>query len=451
MSKSINLKKGLELNLLGAITAPEAPVDVPCKSVAIDPADFPGITPKLDVREGDVVSVGSPLFHDKTYPSVVVTSPAAGKVSAVVRGERRKLLSVVIDIDQEAPAPVKFTTTGITDDASARALLLSSGLWAMLRQRPYDVVPAPDAVIRDVFVTAWDAAPLAPDFRLVLSDDLRYMEAGVAVLRRITKGKVYVGRDSRNPIHDIPGAEMVNVNGSYPASNAGVLAANVAPVNKGETILTLDALILASIGRLMLAGHLVPSVVVAVTGPEITKPLYVRTLPGAPVRTLLDGRLSPDAASRHLRVISGNVLSGVSVGIDGYLRYPYRQVTVIPEGDDVAEFMGWASMAPGKMSQSRTFPGHFLRNRLFSPDARINGGRRAIIMSGEYDKVLPMDIMAEYLIKAIISRDIDRMESLGIYEVAPEDFAAAEYVDTSKLELQRIVREGLDYLRDELR
>lgn len=452
MSKSITLKKGLDLNIAGALPPfSSAPADVACKSVAIDPADFPGLTPKLDVHEGDVVAVGSPLFHDKDNPGMFVTSPAAGTVRAVVRGERRKLLSVIIDVNPDAQQSVEFPASSVSDDESVRALLLSSGLWAMMRQRPYDVVPDPDATIRDVFVTAWDAAPLAPDFAAILKSEAPALKAGVELLARITKGKVYVGRDASNPIPDIPGAEMVDVKGRFPASNAGVLAANIAPVNKGETILTLDAFLLAAIGRLALDGKLSPKVVVAVTGPEVATPRYVTALPGAPVSEIIAGDLAPDASTRHIRVISGNVLSGINVGLDGYLRFPYRQITVIHEGDDVAEFMGWASMAPGKMSQSRTFPGHFLSRRLFSPDARINGGRRAIIMSGEYDKVIPMDIMAEYLIKAIISRDIDRMEALGIYEVAPEDFAAAEYVDTSKLELQRIVREGLDYLRNELR
>jgi len=184
-----------------------------------------------------------------------------------------------------------------------------------------------------------------------------------------------------------------------------------------------------------------------VTGPEVAAPTLVRTICGASVDSIA-GKLIP-TDGRHLRVISGNVFTGTVVDADGYLRYPYRQITVIPEGDDVDEFMGWASLSPSKMSQSRSFPGHFL-GRLFRPDARINGGRRAMIMSGEYDKMIPMDILPEYLVKAILSKNIEDMEKLGIYEVAPEDFAAAEYADTSKLPLQQIVRDGLDYLRKEL-
>ena len=243
---------------------------------------------------------------------------------------------------------------------------------------------------------------------------------------------------------------MVEVSGEYPASNAGIQAANIAPVNKGETIWCLDAVTLYNIGCLMTNGTVNSDTVVAVTGPEARNPCLIRTLCGAEIAPLVNGHLAGDV--RNERIISGNVFTGTAVSAEpetSYLHFPYRQITLIAEGNHADEFMGWASVAPSKMSQSRTFPGHFL-NRLFRPDARIHGGRRAMIMSGEYDSVLPMDILAEYLLKAIISRNIESMEKLGIYEIAPEDFAAAEYVDTSKLPLQKIVREGLDYLRKEL-
>ena len=223
--------------------------------------------------------------------------------------------------------------------------------------------------------------------------------------------------------------------------------ANIRPVNKGDVAWTVDILTVARIGRLAVSGVPDWETMVAVTGSEITDPSVIKTVVGAEMSVLLEGRIKSDEKPR--RVISGNVLTGIPVGVDGYLRYPYRQVTVIPEGSDADEFMGWASMSPSKMSVNPSFIGHFLK-RSFAPDARLNGGRRAMIMSGVYDKVFPMDILPEYLIKAILARDIDRMEALGIYEVAPEDFALAEYVDPSKLELQKIVRQGLDYLRGQV-
>ena len=250
-----------------------------------------------------------------------------------------------------------------------------------------------------------------------------------------------------NPFGKIEGTEDVEVEGGYPAGNAGMIAANIAPVNKGEIIWTLDAQALGRIGRIVRTGRPQWLAVIALTGPEVDHPTLLLAPAGSAVAPLLAGRLK--ASEHHVRIVSGNLLTGSAVGTDGYLHFPYRQLTVIADGDDRDEFMGWASFSPSKMSESRTFPGHFL-SRAFTPDARLLGGRRAMIMSGEYDRYMPADILPEYLLKAIIARDIDGMERLGIYEVAPEDFAAAEYADTSKMPLQQIVREGLDFLRKEL-
>ncbi|MDE6120442.1 MAG: NADH:ubiquinone reductase (Na(+)-transporting) subunit A, partial [Muribaculaceae bacterium] len=308
--------------------------------------------------------------------------------------------------------------------------------------------PADD--VRDIFVTALDTAPLAPSYSLFGSVFSKAdYEAGVALLSLVTKGKIYVAYGSDYTDGMLRGAEMVEVSGPHPAGNAGVQAANISPVNKGETIWTLDLPTLGRIGRLSQGKGFEPCTFVAVTGPEVSTPGIVRTIIGAPINGIIGGRISDDG--RNKRIISGNVLTGTAVGSseDSYLRYPYRQITVIAEGDDVDEFMGWASISPSKMSSSTSFPGRFLR-KAFRPDARLNGGRRAMIMSGEFDRVIPMDILPEYLLKAIIAKDIEQMEKLGIYEVAPEDFALAEYADTSKMPLQQIVRDGLEYIRKEL-
>ncbi len=270
---------------------------------------------------------------------------------------------------------------------------------------------------------------------------------GVKLLKAATAGKVYlcVGKDW--PYGKIEGAELVEFEGKHPVGNPSVQIEAVAPVNKGDLVWTLSFDTLCRVGHFDATGKFDPSTLVAVVGPEIKQPKVLKTIIGAPIEPLLNGNLLPD--DHHIRIISGNVLTGEKVGLDGYLHFPYRQISVIAEGDDKDELLGWASLSPSKMSDSRSFPGHFLK-KLFRPDARIQGGRRAMIMSGQYDKTIPMDIMPEFLIKAILSRDIEGMEKLGIYEVAPEDFALAEYVDTSKLPLQKIVREGLDYLRKEL-
>lgn len=447
MSIGIKIKKGLDLPIAGAVADPLDITARPTPTVAIIPDDFIGLVPKMEVREGDTVKAGEPLFHDKRHEALKVVSPAAGTVKAVVRGERRKILRIEVEVTGNQA--VTLPTDRVLDNRdNAKALLLESGLWAMMSQRPYAVVPDPDAEIRDIFVTGFDSSPLAI-VRTEFSDEEQLdMAAAARLLGTLTAGNVYISLRKEQQLPQIAGVETVVVEGPHPAGNAGTVIAALKPVNKGETVVCLSLDTMLRIGRTARTGIVPCDTVVALTGSELHTPRLVHTLIGAEISALLHGELKPDG--RNLRIISGNVLTGVAVSPDGYLRAPYTQITVIPEGDDVDEFMGWASVSPKKMSVSPSFPGRIFGRKLFSPDARLLGGRRAMIMSGEYDKVTPLDIYPEYLVKSILARDIDRMEQLGIYEVAPEDFALAEYVDTSKLELQKIVREGLDYMRKEL-
>ena len=448
MRKTVSLKKGLNLNLAGGLGDDAPVVAVTPSRIAIVPDDFPGFTPKLDVAEGDCVVAGTPLLHDKSDSRVKLVSPVGGTVEAVVRGARRKIERVVVKTDAASSGTAdSFGSLGSANGEALRTALMESGLWAMMRRRPYDIVPLPSDEPRSIMVTAMDTAPLALSLEKMVAGCETDIKAGVKALKKLTSGTIYIGVGVGSAMPDIEDAEIVEFPHIHPAGNAGVQIANIEPVNKGEVVWTLDIVTLARIGHLISTGSVDWSVSVAVTGSELVTPKIVKTVAGADMADVIGGDIKED--SRHHRVISGNVLTGVPVGTDGFLRYPYRQVTVIPEGDDADEFMGWASMSPSKMSVSPSFIGRFLR-RKFAPDARLNGGRRAMIMSGEYDKVFPMDILPEYLIKAIIAKDIDRMEALGSYEVAPEDFALAEYVDPSKLELQKIVRDGLDYLRSEV-
>jgi len=444
---NINITKGLDLKIAGevvnmAVTDGKKP-DV----CAIYPDDFPGFVPKVCVKEGDEVAQGAPILYDKIHTDVCLVSPVAGTVKAVVRGERRKIMRVEIESTDrtdstEAQCPGKDDMKGLAE------WLGKTGMLARFRQRPYDIVPNPADTPRDIFVTAIDSAPLSPGLMCQLGGDAKLaITKGVEIISRLTSGKVYISHGRDWTLGDIAGAEMVTVEGPHPSGNAGIQIANIAPVNKGEIVWCCDIATVYKIGQLAATGHIDTNAIVAVTGPEVNEPHLVRTVEGARIGYVTDGCMKD--TDNHLRIISGNVLTGVKVSTDDFLHFPYRQITVIDEGDDAGEFMGWASLSPNKMSTSRSFPGHFL-HRLFKPDARILGGRRAMIMSGEYDRVLPMDIMAEYLLKSIMAKDIDEMEKLGIYEVAPEDFALCEYVDTSKLPVQQIVRNGLDYLRKEL-
>ncbi|MDE5921017.1 MAG: Na(+)-translocating NADH-quinone reductase subunit A [Paramuribaculum sp.] len=445
MTKTLKLKRGLDLRIEGAV-APDTPVEaVSPGAVAVCPGDFEGFLPKMEVREGDAVAQGQPLMHDKNHPDIKLCAPIAGTVEGVVRGERRKILRVVVKASAGSGSLHEPLAAGGAQQLR-RAMQLS-GLWAEMRQRPYDIVPDPDREPRDIFVTAFDSAPLALPLEMHPAVSQQRIDAAVAALSQLTSGHLYVCTRKDFSLNIASPARHYVVEGPHPSGNAGVQAANIAPVNKGETVWTLSLVTLCRIGQLILEGRRGFDTVVGLCGSEVKHPHAIATVDGADIAQLVGGQLKDDGA--HLRIISGNVLTGMKVDADGYLHFPYRQITVIPEGDDVDEFMGWASLSPAKMSVSRSFP--FSRfTRRFRPDARMLGGHRSMIMSETADRVMPMDIMPEYLLKAIIAGDIDRMEALGIYEVAPEDFALAEYVDPSKTEMQRLVREGLDYLRKEI-
>ncbi len=438
---TVRLKKGLDIHLLGAIDGNDIHIAAQPRLVAVVPDDFHGIIPRMEKKQGEHVVAGEPLYHDKNHEAIKVVAPVSGTVKEVRRGERRHIDAIIIEPDANNEA--------ITHDikGDAEHVLLESGLWAMIRQRPYDVVPAPGVRPRDVFVTAFDSAPLAPDLDIVLGDKRQYIGRGVEVLDSLTIGKVHIGVRDGQAI-DAPAAVVTTFVGPHPAGNAGVQAANTVPVNKGDVVWTMDIVTLARIGELFTTGKVSHDTVVAVNGEMVSQPRYVSTIMGADMGTVLGNELNEP---QSCRIISGNVLTGVKVTADQWLRAPYRHVTVIPENNKPDEFMGWASLNPNRFSIYRTFT-TWLRGLKapVSMDCRIKGGERAIVRTGEYDAMLPMDIHAEFLIKAIIAGDIDKMEQLGIYEIAPEDFALAEFADTSKLELQRIVREGLDKLRAEM-
>ena len=456
MNIALNLQRGLDLKVAGCavLHSQESIPYISPNRVAINIDDFNGLTLKPIVKIGESVSKGSPILSDKHNPTLKITAPASGTIADITRGERRKLLRIIIDVDPNDKSEVKFESTDNFDKEEIISKLQTSGLWALIRQRPYNIVIQPNGTPRDIFISMFDSSPLAPDCEELLSSRKEDIETGVEILGRLTNGTVYIGQRPNGIISRLNfnwnqnnNVTVVDINGPHPAGNPGIQAANIKPVNKGETIWTLDGFTLARIGHLFRTGTIDTECYVAITGSEIDKPSYVRTIIGTEISELINGKLID--SSQHQRIISGNILTGVTVKSDGFLHFPYTQITVIPEGDDVIEFMGWASLSPKKMSINRSFPGSFL-NRMFKPDARLNGGQRAIIMSGEYDQVIPMDILGEYLIKAIISKDIEKMEALGIYEVAPEDFALAEYLCTSKLPLQSIVASGLEYIRKEL-
>ena len=443
MAEIKRLKKGLDIRLYGEadnlITS-----DNLSDTFAIVPDDFPGISWKLSVKPGDSVLIGSPLMHDKLTQSINLTSPVAGIIQEIIRGERRKIEAITIKSDFSDRQ--KFFEKPNNPNELIK-LLCQSGLWAMMRQRPYDIIPQPQTTPRDIFITGFDSSPLAKP--IIESKDLPYLEEGIRQLAQLTSGKVHLGVRFGSGISSSV-AKVTEYQGPHPCGNAGIQIANTKPVNKGETIWCADAKTVARIGLLASEGILDTSANIAVTGPLVSNPHIIKSKIGVSLKTLLKDMLKTTADCP--RIISGNVLTGIKTDIDsGFLRYPYRQITIIEEGNNADEFMGWASINPKKYSVKRSFPA-FLKglSKPFHFDARLKGGRREMIVSGEFDKVFPMDIYPEFLLRAIMSGNIDKMEELGIYEVAPEDFALPEFVDTSKQPLQEIVRNGLNKLHAEL-
>ena len=441
------IKKGLRLRLAGEAHRSTREV-APSTEYAVRPADFGGMTPKVLVKVGDAVLVGTPLFVDKATEQVKVVSPVSGTITAVERGERRKLLSIRIQPDSVQVA--KDFELPVNDGEAVVRLLLESGLFAYLRQRPYDVVPTPGVAPRDIFVSAFSSMPLAADFTYVAAGQEVDFKAGIAALAKVALVHVGVNDEQLNtPLLPIsaPQVTVACFSGPNPAGNVGVQINRVAPVNKGETVWTMAPEAVIFLGRLLRTGKLDFTRTIAVGGSEIEAPQYARVKVGAKLSSILEGQLLP--AEHHVRIINGNPLVGQKATMDDFLGAQVTEVTVIPEGDDVHEVLGWIRPRLDSFSTSRSYFSWLSGKKPYTLDCRVKGGERHMIMSAEYESVFPMDIYPSYLIKAIITGDIDRQEALGIYEVAPEDFAPAEFVCSSKLELQRIVREGLDLLRKE--
>ena len=405
--------------------------------LALTPDAFVGMTPKVVVKEGDMVKAGDALFVNKQYPDVKFASPVSGQVSAVIRGERRKVLCVKVKADQEQQY-VDYGKKDVAqlDGEAVKQALLEAGLFGYIDQLPYAVSTNPETQPKAIFVSALRDKPLAADFEFELEGNENDFQTGLTALSKMAK--TYLGIGSQQTATALTQAKDVEVNifdGPCPAGNVGVQVNHLDPVNKGETVWTVDPSAVIFFGRLFNTGKVDLRRLIAVAGSEVERPAYVEAVVGDRVGDLLAGNLKE---GKNLRIINGNVLTGKPCSLDDYVGAHTSEITVIPEGDDANEFLGWI-LPRFKLCGKKSY----------ALDARIKGGERHMIMSGEYDKVLPMDIYGEYLIKAIIAGDIDRQEALGIYEVSPEDFALAEFVDSSKLELQRIVREGLDVLRKE--
>ena len=452
MAQLIKTKRGLDIQIGGKAENTISGLKI-SEVVAVIPDHYHGITPKVVVKEGDVVKAGTPLFYNKAIESMKFVSPVSGKVLAVNRGERRKVLSITIQRDEKT-AYQEFSPKAVSQlsGEEIKSLLLASGLWMYVKQRPYDVIANPAVAPKAVFVSAFDSAPLAPDYEYVMASEMKEFQTGIDALAKMAGVKVNLGIKPGNTIFaSVQNADITVFDGPHPAGNVGVQINKINPVNKSEVVWTVGAEDVLFIGRLFSKGIVDLTRTVAITGPEVVKPQYIQTVAGSAVAPLLKGNVTMGVEHR---VISGNVLSGLQISANGNIDPYATQISVIKEGKDNHELVGWAMPRFNKFSASRLYFSSILQKvfgkKDFEYDARVLGGERAIIMSGEYDKVLPMDILPEFLFKAMITGNIDKMEALGAYEIAPEDVALCEFVCTSKLPLQQIVRESLDNMRKEL-
>ena len=447
MSKTIKLRKGFDIKMQGAAEHIFFQNPMP-ETVALKPTDFVGMTAKMVVKEGDKVLAGDPLFIDKFHPEIQFVSPVSGVVAAVNRGERRALLNVVVKPDAEIE--YKKFENGSLDSMSREqviAAMLNAGVWPFVKQRPYDVIANPNDKPKSIHISAFDSAPLAPDYTFALEESAADFQVGINALKKLTDGAVnlniYKEERAKTTFTQVTGVEQNFFQGPHPAGNVGVQIHHIDPINKGEVVWVVNPQDVIIIGRLFSKGIFDARVVVALTG-QVKNPRYYKTILGASIKSFL----AAESLSDDMRVISGNVLTGTKLGKDDYISFYDSQVTVIEEGNKPT-FMGWLAPGFGKYSFSRAFFSWLQPNKKYTLNTNYNGGARAFVFTGIYEQVLPMDIYPMQLLKAIITEDIDKMEQLGIYEVVPEDFALCEFVCPSKIEIQSILRQGLDTIRKE--
>jgi len=452
MGKFIRLKKGFDINLAGKASSKLAQTEQP-ETFAIKPTDFYGIyMPKVVVNEGDVVKAGSPLFHDKKNENIIFTSPVSGEVVAIKRGERRKLLEVKILADTKVEH-LPFTKYSISEIANLtrdqiQPQLLKSGVWLNLVQRPFGIVADPAETPKSIFISGFDSHPLAPDYNFLFKGQEQYFQVGIDILKKFTEGPIHLNVHTKKELgaifSQVQGVELNKFSGPHPAGCVGVQIHHIDPLGKSDVIWTINPYGVVQIGKLFMNGIYDASKILAVAGSEVKDPQYYKTYIGASVSKFLKNNLKQE----HVRVISGNVLTGTKINSDGHVGFFDQLVSVIPEGDKY-EFLGWIAPSAQKLSISRAFGlFSFLNyNKEYILDSNTKGEPRAFVQTGVFEKVTPMDVLPTHLLKAIIAEDFDDMEALGIYEVIEEDLALCEFVDVSKHQVQAILREGIELMQ----
>jgi Na+-transporting NADH:ubiquinone oxidoreductase subunit A len=451
MSECIKIKNGLNIQLTGE--ANKLLSDLPYPEIfAIKPSDLPGISPKLIVKEGDEVFAGSTLFFDKNNASLKFSSPVSGEVVEILRGEKRKILEIKILADKKVKYLDldKSNPDELSRDEIVEALL-NNGIWPLIRQRPFGIIANPKEIPKSIFISAFDTNPLAPDIDFIMhGENQETFQTGLNAIIKLTNGQTHLNIDGSKEAASIfrnsKGLSINKFSGPHPAGNVGVQIHHIDPINKGEVVWYVNPQDVLIIGKLFTEGRYDASRIIALTGSQVSSPKYYKTLIGSSIKSIIgDGGLK----AGENRIISGNVLSGSQIQGDGFLGYYDTQITVIPEGHE-SEFMGW--LAPGleKFSMSRTFFSWLNSKKKYNLNTNLHGEERPFVVTGQYEKVFPMDIYPVQLLKSILIEDIEMMEQLGIYEVVEEDFALCEFVCTSKIKSQEIIKRGIEMIQNEL-
>jgi len=454
MSHTIKLKKGFDINLAGKAEKKIAECDQP-ETFALKPTDFLGIQrPKLMVAEGDTVKAGTQLLFCKMMEEVKYCAPVSGEIVEIKRGEKRKLLEIKILADKEVVSEEfkKFSVSDLAkiEKEEAINLMLKSGVWPNIIQRPYGIIASPEETPKAIFISTFDTHPLAPDYDFILNGEANYFQAGVEILKKLTTGNVNLGLNGSGEVSPvfshIKNVELHKIIGKHPAGNVGVQIHHIDPIFKGDLVWTVNPFGVVQIGKLFLEGKYDASKIIVLAGSEVSTPQYYKTFTGACINKFTENNIS----NGEVRFISGNVLTGEKIKSDGYVGFYDQQVTIIPEGNHSA-FLGWILPTIKKLSFHKSLGLlSFLngKNKEYVIDTNLNGEHRAFVQTGVFEKVTPMDILPTYLIKAIMAEDYDEMEALGIYEMIEEDIALCEFVDVSKHDLQKILRVGLELIKN---
>ena len=452
MSQHIKLKKGFDIKIAGK--AEQKIREVAASSTfAVKPDDFKGIErPKLLVKEGDSVKAGSPLMFDKKSPNIKFTAPVSGEVIEIRRGEKRKILEIVVlaDKDQQFEEFKKVSVSDLKNLTKEDAIeqLSASGAWVQLTQRPFGIVANPEETPKSIFISAFDSHPLAADYNFIYKDEQANFQAGIDILKKFTSGQIHLNINADAEVNQMfahaKDVQLNKISGKHPAGNVGVQIHHLDPINKGDVVWTIDPFGVIMFGKLFLEGRYDTSKTVAVAGSMVEAPSYVKTNMGACVENFVKDNLKGD----HVRIISGNVLTGENIGMKGHLGHFHNLITVIEEGDQYEAF-GWVLPQFNKPSFHRALGlmAFMTPQKEFAVNTNMNGEARAFVQTGVFEKVLPMDILPTYLIKAILAEDFDEIEALGIYELIEEDLALCEFIDVSKHDIQAILREGIDLIQ----